>query len=293
MPDWDIVAEHIHAATGASGPLRVAGGVTGGDINRAWRVECGGEAWFVKANRPERLAMFEAEAEGLAELAASHAVRVPRPCCHGVAGDSAFLVLEHLELGGRGDARRLGENLAAMHRVTRPEAGWHRDNTIGSTPQPNGPVGGWARFWRERRLAPQLDLLATRGADRRLRDRGARLLEAVPALLAGHEPPAALLHGDLWGGNHGYLADGTPVLFDPAVYFGDRETDLAMTELFGGFAPAFREAYEAQYPLDAGYAVRRDLYNLYHVLNHANLFGGGYAGRALHLVDALLAEAGA
>src|SRR5438105_3997232 len=128
------------------------------------------------------------------------------------------------------------------------------------------------------------------GLGRDLVGKGERLAEALPRLLSQHAPAASLLHGDLWSGNSGFLADGTPVLFDPAVYCGDRETDIAMTELFGGFPQAFYSAYREAAPLDHAYAVRKTLYNLYHVLNHANLFGGGYAAQAETMIDRLLAE---
>jgi len=161
--------------------------------------------------------------------------------------------------------------LAAAHRKAGPRFGWPRDNYIGATPQENAPCAGWAEFWRHRRLEPQL-ALANRNGYR---------VEAPPVwrLLEGHEPVASLLHGDLWSGNAGFLADGAPVVFDPAVYYGDREADLAMTELFGGFAEEFYAAYSEAWPLDEGYKLRKQLYNLYHLLNHLNLFGGGYLGQ--------------
>ena len=178
-----------------------------------------------------------------------------------------------------------------MHRTTRPQFGWWRDNTIGSTPQINTEEHDWIAFFREHRLHYQLELTATHGNTRLLRA-GEKLLEALPAFYSDYTPPASLLHGDLWGGNHGQLRDGTPVIFDPAVYYGDREADLAMTELFGGFSFSFYAAYNEAWPLDAGYRVRRELYNLYHVLNHFNLFGGGYAGQAEGMIGRLVSEVG-
>ena len=204
-------------------------------------------------------------------------------------------MLEWIEPGPGGAAceRRLGEGLAALHTVTAPRYGFRHNNTIGRTPQANEWCADWIEFFRERRLRPQLVLGEQRGFPRRLCARAARLLEALPALLAGHRPRASLLHGDLWGGNWLASTAGEPVLFDPAVYYGDRETDLAMTRLFGGFGPAFYRAYESAAPLPAGAALRAELYNLYHVLNHANLFGGGYAASAQLLIDRLLSEVGA
>jgi fructosamine-3-kinase len=179
-----------------------------------------------------------------------------------------------------------------MHRVTQARFGWVQDNTIGSTPQINTPEEDWIVFWREHRLRFQLHLATRHGHGGRLRERGERLLDEFPRLFAEYQPAASLLHGDLWSGNYAYTREGEPVIFDPAVYYGDREADLAMTELFGGFGREFYAAYREAYPLDEGYAVRKTLYNLYHVLNHLNLFGGGYLSQAQGMIDRLLSELG-
>ncbi len=260
----------------------------GSALNATWRLEARDAAWFVKVNRADRLPMLEAEAAGLAELAAANAVRVPRPLATGSEGAHAFLALEWLDIGAGGHDAALGRALAALHRDTAPRFGWRRDNTIGTTPQHNGWCDDWCSFFGKRRLAPQLERVAA-GGDRGLAAAGRRVIDALPALLAGHAPAPSLLHGDLWGGNAAVLANGEPVIFDPAVYYGDREADLAMTELFGGFGRAFYAAYEAAWPLPPGYARRRSIYNLYHVLNHANLFGGGYRAQARAMIDSLLA----
>jgi fructosamine-3-kinase len=258
-----------------------------------------GERWesdsgpvFVKVADRQRLPLLEAEAAGLRELADAAALRVPGVLAVGLAGSQAFLALEWIEFRAatsRTEAR-LGELLAAQHRVTAPRFGWHRDNTIGATPQSNAWADDWTRFFAERRLGFQLDLAAQQGHSGRLIERGRRLCEQLGALLRGHRPLPSLLHGDLWGGNWAADESGHPVVFDPAVYFGDREADLAMTRLFGGFGRAFYDAYESAWPLEAGADVRFDLYNLYHVLNHLNLFGGGYRAQAEALIDRLLAE---
>lgn len=290
MEIWNGIAARIASAEGV--PFEITGreAVGGGCINDAQVVTGGGRRYFVKTNSAAHAAMFAAEYAGLEEIRRTATVRVPAPVCHGTAAGRSFIVLEHLTLARGGDAcaERLGRALAAMHRCTARHYGWHMDNTIGSTPQPNGQIPDWTVFWQERRLGFQLRL--ARDAGYRVQG-GERLLGALPALLAGHAPAASLLHGDLWGGNHACTADGEPVIFDPAVYYGDREADIAMTELFGGFGPRFYHAYREAWPLDAGYAVRRDLYNLYHVLNHLNLFGGGYLAQANALVARLLAEA--
>ena len=245
---------------------------------------------FVKSASPAQL---DAEAEGLAALRATRTVRVP--ALRGRRADAR--VLEWLDLRPL-DARsgaRLGAALADLHRSAVPAElagrhGWLRDNFIGATPQLNTPNASWCAFWRECRLLPQLARAGAGGHHGRLQEHGARLVEVLDVLLDAHTPASSLLHGDLWGGNAGALAAGTPVIFDPAVYVGDRETDLAMSELLGGFPSAFHAAYQHAWPLDAGYAMRRELYNLYHLLNHLNLFGSGYLARCERTVARLLAE---
>jgi len=264
--------------------------VGGGSINEAYRLKSDGRSFFVKLNSATRLDMFEAEAEGLQALRQADALRIPEPLVWGVSGSKAFLVMEHLTVGGAGSAAQLGEALAAMHRCTSEQFGWHRDNTIGSTPQHNTPEESWLHFWSEQRLGFQIDLALEAGASRALESRGAELTEWLPAFLDGREPEASLLHGDLWSGNYAFTQKGEPTIFDPAVYYGDRETDIAMTELFGGFGADFYAAYNNDWPLDSGYALRKTLYNLYHILNHYNMFGGGYLSQAQNMIDRLLSE---
>ena len=197
-------------------------------------------------------------------------VRVPRVLDHG----ADFILLEELDLQRDGDWAALGRMLARLHRQTGPRYGWHRDNFIGRSPQANGWCDDWSEFWWTRRLQPQLQRA---GLD-------AGFLKDV---LKDHRPAPSLLHGDLWSGNAGFI-DAGPVIFDPAVYYGDRETDLAMTELFGGFAREFYRAYHQELPLDDGYLWRKHLYNLYHLLNHLNLFGGGYRAQVEATLGLLL-----
>ena len=290
--NWQDIAAAIERATGrAPGELRVTSR-GGGCINEAWLLDDGERQFFVKGNTASSLEMFEAEAEGLHELRKADAIRVPEPYATGVSGRIAWLVMEALPLGASPDPARFGERLARMHEYHAPHYGWHRDNTIGSTPQPNGWMDDWLEFLRERRLGFQLELARTRGLDPRTVEAGERLLESLP-LFFDHQPPASLLHGDLWRGNVGGLPDGSPAIFDPAVYYGDAEADLAMTELFGGFGEPFFAAYRAIRPISPDYPTRRTLYNLYHILNHYNLFGGGYDSQADNMIRQLLAEAGA
>ena len=284
----------IHEATLHPFTLRVTTPVGGGSINEAYRLEgTDGARYFLKLNDAKHLPMFIAEAAGLNALAATNTIRVPRPITHGVTGKQSYLVLEFLELSSRGDAELLGEQLAALHRCTSDSFGFSQDNFIGTTPQPNAwpnkEKTSWIDFWREQRLGFQLRLAAQNGYGGQLQSLGEKLSDALPVFFETYIPRPSLLHGDLWSGNHAFLADGTPTIFDPAAYYGDRECDLAMTELFGGYSAEFYAAYRAAYPLDSGYATRRDLYNLYHILNHANLFGGGYARQAEQMMQRLLA----
>lgn len=290
MSLWEDIGAAIEAATGTGASVRQQGSVGGGCINQAQRVQYGATTYFVKLNTAGKVDMFAAEARGLQELRNSNTLRVPEPVCWGDNGQSAWLVMENLQFGGRGDMAALGKGLAAMHRVTRPQYGWVQDNTIGSTLQVNTPMGNWVDFWREQRLGFQLELAADHGHGGRLQSQGEKLLEAFPVLFTDYVPPASLLHGDLWSGNYASTAGGEPAIFDPAVYYGDREADIAMTELFGGFSTDFYAAYRAHYPLDQGYTVRRKLYNVYHILNHLNMFGGGYHGQAQGMIDSLLAD---
>ncbi|MEX0732105.1 MAG: fructosamine kinase family protein [Aquisalimonadaceae bacterium] len=288
---WDVIAQAVADALGEPFTARERAPVAGGDINDAWRLGDGQRDVFVKTNKAALLGMFEAETEGLSALAAAGGLRVPRPVACGTAGDKAWLALEWVTLQGRGDWAALGAGLATVHRSTATEHGWHRDNTIGSTRQPNARNPEWPAFFAEQRLGYQLDLAEHRGAaGHGLLEAGRRLQQDLPALFGSHQPVPSLLHGDLWSGNVAFDAGRAPVIYDPAVYYGDRESDLAMTELFGHFPDAFYAAYQEAWPLDTGYAVRRTLYQLYHVLNHGNLFGGGYWGQAEGMIGRLIAE---
>jgi fructosamine-3-kinase len=288
------LAQAIGQARGRPFEPRLQRPAGGGCINEALVLESGEASYFVKTNRAALAGMFAAEADGLQAIAATGTVRVPAVLTHGVTGGTAYLVLEYLELGGGTgqSAERLGRSLAALHRCPQATFGWPIDNTIGSTPQVNAPDPDWVNFFRTARLGYQLSLARERGIGNSVIRRGEQLLERLEAFFRDHRPLPSLLHGDLWGGNYSALPDGTPVIFDPAVYAGDREADIAMTELFGGFPARFYSAYREAWPVDAGYDVRRTLYNLYHILNHYNLFGGGYGGQAGRMIDALLAETG-
>lgn len=292
MDPWRDIEAAIREALGTPFKIESRSAVGGGCINECHLLRGGGRTYFLKLNAPDRLPMFEAEAAGLEEIARSSTVRVPQPVCHGASVGTSWLVLEYLELSRASDPgmARLGRTLAAMHCVVATRFGWHRDNTIGATPQINTPGADWIAFWREHRLGFQLQLAGKNGYRGPLLARGERLLERIPVYFSGYQPQPSLLHGDLWSGNAAFMRGGVPVVFDPAVYYGDREADIAMTELFGGFSVTFYRAYDEALPRDAGYATRKHLYNLYHVLNHLNLFGGGYRAQAERVIEKLLAE---
>ena len=243
---------------------------------------------FKKQGPRSALAMFEAEAEGLAELKKAGAVRVPEVYDVGADANGAYIEMERfkLERGGESDAATLGEGLAALHRHTAELYGWHRDNTIGPTPQHNPQSDDWVAFFRAHRLQFQLDLAAATVTRASCRTWAAVLQNGLMTFSKAMTRQPSLLHGDLWAGNWG-VADGVPVIFDPAVYYGDRETDIAMTRLFGGFGDAFYREYERAWPLTPGSAERLELYKLYHVLNHLNLFGSGYLDQALAILRRL------
>ena len=290
MMDWQKLGGTLEQALGLDADRLDVQNVAGGDINRAYRLELGAERFFVKTNRADLLPMFEAERIGLAAIARTDSIRVPQVFLCGSQDDEAYIVMEYIDFAGRARPERLARSLAAMHACCHQRFGFDVDNTIGSTPQPNQYRDDWIEFWSEQRLGFQLRLAAANGFDSGLIDAGARLLEVLESFFVDYRPRASLLHGDLWSGNQAADRAGNPVIFDPACYYGDHEADLAMMELFGRPGGAFFAAYRELFPIDAGYARRRDLYNLYHVLNHANLFGGGYAAQARGMIDALLAS---
>jgi protein-ribulosamine 3-kinase len=292
--DWSNITQQITAATRQDFTARAVQSIAGGDINAAFRLQDGQVGYFVKLNRPELEHMFAAEFIGLQELANTGTLRVPKPIIYGQSNTHSFLVLEWLDLGRSGvsSERLLGQQLAHLHQQPQSSFGWHCDNTIGSTLQPNHQNHDWIKFWREQRLGFQLQLAAKNGYGGRLQSSGERLCSELSTLFTGYTPTPSLLHGDLWSGNVASDTKGNPVIFDPACYYGDREADIAMTELFGGFSSNFYAAYHDVWALDKGYQVRKQLYNLYHILNHLNLFGSGYLRQAENTVARLLTEIG-
>lgn len=292
---WTEIATHISKVTGEPFEIKNRRSVGGGCINQGYAVSGDTSTYFVKLNQATQVEMFEAEALGLQQMLDTQTIRVPKPLGVGTAGDSAYIAMEWLEFGGSGNPQaweEMGRQLAAMHRATPPQPsgkegfGWDRNNTIGSTPQINTWTSDWAEFFTEHRLGYQFRLARRRGGHFPHQD---RLLAVAPKLL-DHQPQPSLVHGDLWGGNAAITKLGEPVILDPATYVGDREVDIAMTELFGGFSAAFYRGYNEVWPLDEGYKKRKTLYNLYHILNHFNLFGGGYGSQANRMIEQVLSS---
>ncbi len=296
---WNEIASRISQATGRRFEIIDRQSVSGGCINQAYIISNRLERYFVKLNQPALGELFVAEAKGLSELAATTTMKVPIPICWGVMASNSYLVLEYLDLAERvavGDSNRgspknwseMGRNLAMMHdyRIgNSPKFGWQINNTIGTTPQLNTWETDWTIFFKNHRIGYQIQLARRKGGNFPKAD---RLLAAIPEILGEHQPQPSLVHGDLWVGNASFTTTSIPVIFDPATYWGDREVDLAMTELFGGFPAAFYQGYTSVYPLDPGYERRKRLYNLYHILNHYNLFGGSYQSQANSEIELLL-----
>ncbi|MGB3492635.1 MAG: fructosamine kinase family protein [Elainellaceae cyanobacterium] len=285
---WNQIATHISQSTGESFAVSHRRPVGGGSVNQAYAVSDGDQAYFVKLNDAARIGMFEAEAIGLRQMWESKTIQVPHPICWGTAESSAYIVLEWLDFGYGTHAawEKMGQHLAALHRVTNAQGfGWMQDNTIGFIPQKNGWTADWVTFFRDRRMGYQLQLARKRGGHFPKQN---ELMQAIPQLLSDHHPSPALVHGDLWSGNVAMTKADEPVIFDPATYFGDREVDLAMSELFGRFPKEFYTAYHEVYPVEDGYERRKTLYNLYHIINHFNQFGGSYESQANSMIDKLL-----
>ncbi len=260
--------------------------VGGGCINNAMRLDTQRAAYLLKWNADPLPDMFPMEVEGLREMHATHTVRVPEPYAaeNPKNGAPGFILMEWLEApqgARRVDFEQLGRQLAQMHRhgpkgVETPTYGLAYDNYIGPTRQLNGWDPDWVNFYREKRLRPQMDLAQRSGKMPSGRRKALeRVMARLDEWLSGVARQPSLIHGDLWGGNVMAGPDG-PALIDPAVYYADREAEIAYTELFGGFNSRFYAAYREAWPLEPGYRERRDLYNLYHLLNHLNIFGELY-----------------
>ena len=293
MPHWQHISKHISQTLNEPFQIQQKVSVGGGSINSSYHVSgTDGREFFIKLNSASLETMFQVEFDSLNELSQAlslktSAMNIPQPICFGSIDSKSYLVLEYLAMTSSGDSKKMGQALAQMHRITVRQYGWYQNNIIGSTPQSNQTHNDWVTFWRKARMLPQFEMLYNKGYKKYLQPLADNLLHNLDSLLADHTPEASLLHGDLWSGNYAFTKQGQPVIFDPALYYGDRETDLAMTELFGGFNQDFYHSYNDSWPLDKGYQKRKTLYNLYHILNHANLFGTSYLNQAMSMMARL------
>ena len=285
---WTQITQAIIQATGKEFAIANTKSVSGGCINQGYKISGNSTDYFVKLNQASQVEMFAAEALGLKQMYATQTITVPQPICWGTADSSSYIVLQWLDLGkGNNESwTEMGRQLAAMHRQgTNQNFGFEINNTIGSTPQINTWMDNWADFFAQQRIGYQLKLANRNGGS--FPDTN-RVVDAVKDKLTDRQPEASIVHGDLWAGNAAIAVDSTPVIIDPATYYGDRETDIAMTELFGGFPAAFYHGYNEAWQLDSGYQQRKSVYNLYHVLNHFNLFGSGYANQAKRIIETII-----
>jgi protein-ribulosamine 3-kinase len=280
---WDTICKRLSQKLGKPVDYRSDRSIAGGCIHNAQALETSQGMFFVKINRPECLPVFEGEAAGLKAIHATKTIRCPKVYLFDLIAGQAVLILEYIPMQGAGPGgmTAMGQQLAALHKVTNNSFGWHIDNNIGLTPQDNSEEEAWISFFRIHRLEYQINLCEKKGLSLPGKE---EVLNGLESFFQDYEPAPSLLHGDLWGGNVSFDSEGNPIVFDPACYFGDREADLAFTEMFGGFTSDFYEAYNKAFPLHSGYNYRKKLYNLYHELNHYYLFGGGYGRQAQETV---------
>ena len=300
--DWQAFSQHLREQLNQPINIETAHAVSGGDIHQAYQLHTNQGNLFLKLNQAHLFPLFETEAHNLNAIQQSNSIRCPKVIGSGIfQNNQAWLLMEYLNLTNHGDDLQRGRDLALMHHQVNKNPqpfGWFEDNYIGHTIQRNQWHFEWVEFYGKQRLQPQLELAQLRGAKPDLFDLGQQLITALPFWFQEYQPEASLLHGDLWGGNSAFVKESIAgsttteaVIYDPACYYGDRETDIAMTELFGGFSAEFYAGYNEVFPLNKDYAQRKPLYNLYHVINHFNLFGGQYEQQALQIIQALLKQA--
>lgn len=275
----------LSESTGEAVSLKPGVSISGGCINHAMTVYTStGETLFLKYNRDASPKMFQAEAKGLIELAKAEAIHIPKVIAYSEEDgkESPFILMEYLpsKQKSKNFYETFGRQFASLHKYTKKHYGFDEDNYIGSTDQINDWMENWVDFFREQRLGYQIELAKKNSYwSSDLEKLWESVSSQLDELIAKPEEPASLLHGDLWSGNYITGPNGEPCIIDPAVYYGRREADLAMTELFGGFDTKFYSAYNEAYPLEPGYEERSKIYKLYHLLNHLNLFGTGYLGQ--------------
>ena len=285
---WQAIADQLSETLMFSFNIVEKSPIHGGDINDCYMISDGEQRYFVKINQRDFYSNFEIEADNIHTLRQSESVLIPEHILTGKSKEHAFLILNYFPMKPLDDADnsyRFGQQLATLHQWgEQKEYGFDQDNYIGATLQPNKWDKKWSRFFAEQRIGWQLQLMKEKGIT--LVDIG-EFTHLIQDRLAGHQPRPSLLHGDLWSGNVATSPFG-PICYDPACYWGDRECDLAMTELFSKFHPDFYLGYESIFTVGSGYEERKDIYNLYHLLNHYNQFGGSYLAQCESSISRIL-----
>jgi len=284
---WNHIAASISNASNRDFHIGTKNTVHGGCINQTFLLTDNHLGYFVKINQVSSLDNFHCEITGLTTIDNTNTIRVPKVICAGSFENYSFLVLESIQLMNRGLIDNFALALADLHKKQNSQFGFSENNYIGATKQINSPMPDWIEFFLQNRIGYQLDLLESKYDIRPLRKLENELRIRIGDLFKNHTPAASLLHGDLWQGNYSFDEQGAPVIYDPACYYGDHEADLAMLELFGNPGRRFFDVYRQHYPIDQGYQQRKMLYNLYHILNHANLFGTSYLGQAKEMMGRL------
>jgi fructosamine-3-kinase len=287
---WHAIERHISTSIGTEFKIKETIRISGGDISESYMVSDDEQRFFVKINSKGFLSHFIAEADNLSHLAQTSSVKTPSVIDFGKSKTSAFLILDYLPtrpLQLAEPSHQFGQHLAYLHNWgEQKEFGFDNDNYIGATPQSNRWQKKWSNFFSDQRIGCQLELLKEKGIEFGDTD---EIVGVVKEVLSHHNPKPSLLHGNLWHGNCADTPQG-PVCYDSAVYWGDSECDLAMTELFGRFPDAFYKGYNSIKIIDPGYKHRKEIYNLYHILNHCNQFGGHYLGDAQLRIEKLLQQ---
>jgi len=284
---WQDVEQAIKRETGDAFKIRDKQAISGGDINQAFKVSNGDKDYFVKINDKDHISHFEAEAYALEQIDKVHQISCPRVIAYDSSTEQSFLILNFIPFCSASSTNWyiLGQQLAHMHKKSsHGQYGWQTDNYIGDTLQPNTWSSNWRTFFAEQRIAWQLQLLSEKSV--KLGDID-HIAEVCHDALLHHITNPCLVHGDLWQGNLGFTKSEA-VIFDPACYYGDREVDIAMTELFGYLPKEFYQGYQDVYPLKQGFEQRKVIYNFYHILNHANLFGGVYIEQAKAILSRIM-----
>lgn len=283
---WHALSVQLSLTLGQPFEVEKKTPIDGGDVNECYFIRSGALQYFVKMNSREHISAYKAEAESLRHLRQTKKISVPDVVYLGILKEKALLVLDYISMQPIGDesAYILGKQLATLHQSgDQLEFGFDIDNFIGSTEQRNRWHRKWAHFFADHRIGFQLKLAEERGISFGNIE---QIVDNVKIRLSNHHPKPSLLHGDFWYGNVAQTDNG-PIVFDPAIYWGDREVDIASTHLFGGFPAAFYHGYNEIWPLDEGYEARKDLYNLYHMLNHCLMFGGHYLEKTEDLITQL------